>query len=319
MGEYGFDCLTDLTWAACPRPNGQVSKLPIFTTNDGGVTTVYQGQTNVAEGARVSMTLDFMDNGGVIETVIGGHERGAVDAFFLTCAPASDLLTTQQNFTPLYYWYATGGAFPNSGYPSNTVFNNTLVVTYGIEDGLNLAHIECQRVLPPFPSFATTAGNTFTGVQKIPDGAVAAPSLAFSGDATSGLWRRGSGVIDLSISGVHRWELITNTQKMGSAGVYGWSSTSVASGTPDTSMSRIAAGVIGAGTGAAASLAGQFYGGTLRTAQTTVAGLPAAATAGAGARAFVTDANATTFLSVVAGGGANKVPVVSNGANWLIG
>ena len=55
------------------------------------------------------------------------------------------------------------------------------------------------------------------------------------------------------------------------------------------------------------------------TGATTVASLPSASTAGAGARAFVTDANATTFLSTVAGGGANKVPVVSDGTNWLIG
>jgi hypothetical protein len=58
---------------------------------------------------------------------------------------------------------------------------------------------------------------------------------------------------------------------------------------------------------------------TVTTTATTVAGLPAAATAGAGGRAFVTDATATTFLSIVAGGGANAVPVVSNGTNWLIG
>jgi hypothetical protein len=51
----------------------------------------------------------------------------------------------------------------------------------------------------------------------------------------------------------------------------------------------------------------------------TVATLPAAATAGAGARAFVTDANATTFASVVAGGGLNKVPVYSDGTDWRIG
>ena len=50
-----------------------------------------------------------------------------------------------------------------------------------------------------------------------------------------------------------------------------------------------------------------------------VAGLVAAATAGAGARAFVTDASATTFASVVAGGGANGVPVYSDGTNWRIG
>lgn len=52
---------------------------------------------------------------------------------------------------------------------------------------------------------------------------------------------------------------------------------------------------------------------------TTVSGLPSAATATAGARAFVTDANATTFASVVAGGGANGVPVYSDGTNWRIG
>jgi len=51
----------------------------------------------------------------------------------------------------------------------------------------------------------------------------------------------------------------------------------------------------------------------------TVATLPTAANAGAAARAYVTDASATTFASVVASGGANKVPVYSNGTNWLIG
>lgn len=50
-----------------------------------------------------------------------------------------------------------------------------------------------------------------------------------------------------------------------------------------------------------------------------VASLPAAATAGAGARAYVTDANATTYNSIVAGGGSNGVPVFSDGTNWRIG
>ena len=51
----------------------------------------------------------------------------------------------------------------------------------------------------------------------------------------------------------------------------------------------------------------------------TVASLPSASTAGAGAKYFVSDANATTFASVVAGGGANNVPVYSDGTNWRIG
>ena len=48
----------------------------------------------------------------------------------------------------------------------------------------------------------------------------------------------------------------------------------------------------------------------------TVATLPTGVT---GMRAYVTDANATTFLSTVAGGGANTVPVFYNGTNWVIG
>ena len=57
--------------------------------------------------------------------------------------------------------------------------------------------------------------------------------------------------------------------------------------------------------------------GTVTT--TTVAGLPSAIDAGSGARAFVTDANSTTFLATAVGGGSNKVPVVSNGLVWVIG
>jgi hypothetical protein len=55
------------------------------------------------------------------------------------------------------------------------------------------------------------------------------------------------------------------------------------------------------------------------TGSTTVAALPSAATVGAGARAFVTDATSSTFHNTVVGGGSTKVPVVSDGTNWLIG
>lgn len=51
----------------------------------------------------------------------------------------------------------------------------------------------------------------------------------------------------------------------------------------------------------------------------TVAGLGTASTAGQGARRLVTDATATTFNSVVAGGGANIVPTFSDGTHWRIG
>lgn len=48
-----------------------------------------------------------------------------------------------------------------------------------------------------------------------------------------------------------------------------------------------------------------------------VAELPPAGSVGR--RSFVTNATATTFGSIVAGGGSNKVPVFDNGTDWVIG
>lgn len=59
---------------------------------------------------------------------------------------------------------------------------------------------------------------------------------------------------------------------------------------------------------------------TFRPSVYTVATLPSAAAVGTGTKAHVSDANATTFNSAVAGGGANSVPVFVDGANtWRIG
>ena len=51
----------------------------------------------------------------------------------------------------------------------------------------------------------------------------------------------------------------------------------------------------------------------------TVSALPAAGTAGAGARAFVSNANTTAFYSAVGAGGSNTVPVFSDGTTWRVG
>jgi len=59
--------------------------------------------------------------------------------------------------------------------------------------------------------------------------------------------------------------------------------------------------------------------GVVKTTATTYSGLPTASSAGAGARAFITNANTTAFLAIVGGGGSNAVPVVSNGTNWIVG
>lgn len=58
---------------------------------------------------------------------------------------------------------------------------------------------------------------------------------------------------------------------------------------------------------------------TVQTTPTTYSQLPAAATAGAGTRAFITDGSSTTFAATVTGGGSNIVPVYSDGTNWKVG
>ena len=57
--------------------------------------------------------------------------------------------------------------------------------------------------------------------------------------------------------------------------------------------------------------------GTVRTQGYTVATLPAAGTVGR--KAYVTDALAPTFLTVIVGGGAIKCPVFDNGTAWVAG
>ena len=51
----------------------------------------------------------------------------------------------------------------------------------------------------------------------------------------------------------------------------------------------------------------------------TVATLPSAASSGAGARSFVSDALSPTFGATVTTGGAVTVPVYSDGTNWKVG
>lgn len=77
---------------------------------------------------------------------------------------------------------------------------------------------------------------------------------------------------------------------------------------------------VASGTGAQTQTTGlTIRAGTAVMTSYTVATLPVAATAGAGARAFVTDALSPVFGSAVTGGGAVGVPVYSTGSAWNVG
>jgi len=69
----------------------------------------------------------------------------------------------------------------------------------------------------------------------------------------------------------------------------------------------------------AVTVVGATVSATVRTTPVLFAALPSAATAGAGTRAYVTNSTTTVFAAVVAGGGANSVPVYSDGTSWRVG
>jgi hypothetical protein len=99
-----------------------------------------------------------------------------------------------------------------------------------------------------------------------------------------------------------------------SAPTYGFT----ADGAYDTGFYWVSDGVIGVTNQGVQSA--QFQaGGVFKQTTTTVDALPSAATAGAGARAFVTDAASNQFANILANGGTYYVPVFSNGTNWYVG
>ena len=170
---------------------------------------------------------------------------------------------------------------------------------------------------------AALNGASLTGPLLFADGSAVLPSIAFAtGGGDTGFFRGGSGIIETTVGGSWRARFRSTHLQLGSGVALAWSTGVTPVTTPDAGLSRISAGVVGVGTGAQGSVAGQLQVTTVRCIPTTVALLPAAATAGAGAIAFVTDAASTLGAgdgNVVVGGGANFSPVYSDATNWRQG
>ena len=103
-----------------------------------------------------------------------------------------------------------------------------------------------------------------------------------------------------------------------SGGKFAWtsSSTDAAAATVDTNLSRISAGVIGAGTGAAGSFAGRIKATSGIVAAVAVGALNATPTVGE--IQTVNDALAPVAGAAVAAGGAANALVWWNGAQWTV-
>lgn len=157
------------------------------------------------------------------------------------------------------------------------------------------------------------SGNkTLAGAIIVAEGSNTAAAFR-SGSATSGLYF-GSGGFDMGYCRAGSPVLLFNAIgiKAANTGGYAFSSTASSSGAADAGIFRTSAGVVKATDGTASG------NGAFKTGEFVVSALPAAGTAGGGTIAYVTDATSTTSGTTVAGGGANKVMVYSDGTNWII-
>ena len=121
----------------------------------------------------------------------------------------------------------------------------------------------------------------------------------------------------LNAGGTLNEVLIQSNVDLASSRLLRFSSTTNANGTKDLALSRASANVLQVGDGGSNSN-GIILSRRVQSAGETVASLPAAAAGNAGTISYVTDSNSTTIGATVAGGGANKVLVWSNGTAWKI-
>lgn len=98
--------------------------------------------------------------------------------------------------------------------------------------------------------------------------------------------------------------------KCGSGAAFQFANAANPVNTADVAITRVAAGVVKVSNNSTGA-------GAVVLQPVTVASLPAAATAGNGAHAHVTDALAPSSGVAVVGGGAVSCPVYSDGTNWL--
>jgi hypothetical protein len=152
-------------------------------------------------------------------------------------------------------------------------------------------------------TIAAAGGVTVTGVTTS-SGGFSATGLGFSCLATGFIYWASSTTMSAPSDGLLR---ITNTAGNDFNRIQ-------LGGTADSfpAIARDGAGI--KFTGAAAGLTSH-----IKVPAVAVGSLPAAATAGVGARAFVNDALAPVFGSTVATGGAVAVPVYSDGSAWKVG
>ncbi len=218
--------------------------------------------------------------------------------------------------------YNNAGAF--GGLPGVTYGSNTMLHVSQAAAAIPLAIQAATSQTGNLTEWRNTVGTMITrvastGLVEVTKNGDTAITIF---DANTGLGRHGSigGLNIFGGSGAtdNAGDANFGTSKFSLKSTYNivWTASSVGA-SAQTGWCQKVAGVTEANNGTRGSYAGSAFG----AGSQTVAQLPAASTC-EGAHAMVTDATQTLTAGIgatVVGGGANRVPVVSNGTNWLIG
>lgn len=266
-----------------------------------------EGVTGVgthAGGALTSGTNIVAIGYGALETATGGSGTVAIGAKCLSVAQAAAAVNTTavgaqagQSVTTgdsncLFGYFAGQGITTGDG---NCIFGTASGDSIGVGNfNVIIGHLAGQNI-------AGADGNVGVGLLALTNLTTGANNVAIGGNAG----QKATTAISSTFIG-------HNSGTNASQKVDAFTSTAIGYNAYTTKDNQV---VIG-GSNVEETL---FPAGYVKQKVFTVAGLPSASTAGAGARAFVSDANATTFAATVAGGGANNIPVYSDGTNWKIG
>ena len=283
----------------------------------GGASSVASGQVLYGTAAGVAGTsagLTYSTGAGGSIVTLAGVSFGQVlnsvgDLFITNNAAAGSLIFRVQSV---------------EGFRLATTSRNLLIGT--TTDGnfrLDIAASGSSGTLRAWDQTPTTgvtqlivragAGQSTTNLQTWQNSAGSSRLLVTS---TLGLVALGTFYAVQDSAGTINRAIVQSTMDVNSSYSFNFSSTTDASGTKDLSFSRAGVNIGQFGDGGANSN-GLLYLKGVRPVGSTVANLPTAS-GNTGMIATVTDANATTIGTTVAGGGANTVLVWSNGTNWRI-
>lgn len=275
--------------------------------NSGTVDITNTGVTSIIAGTNIVIN---QSNGNVTISAAGGGGGGGGTVTSVGLIPASASRLTVSN-SPIISSgdmtidLATSGVIAGTyTYPSVSVDSYGRVTN--ITSGASVGTVTSVGITPG-PGIQVTGTNpvTTSGTLTVVNTGVTSLN-AGTGIMLSG--SNGNVTISTSTSGGTVTSILVS------------SSTLSITGSPITS-----AGTITIDLPSTISLSGNITGGNLKTTGIVKSGvfttgtIPSASSAGAGARAFVTDATLVTFGSAYVGGAGNAVPVWSNGTGWFIG